>query len=48
MHCQKKKLFTFVKNEKMVRNPEWTPRKFLTEAKKFSNEVLKVIEDNNY
>jgi hypothetical protein len=31
----------------MVRNPEWTPRKFLTEAKKFSNEVLKVIEENN-
>ena len=27
--------------------PEWTPRKFLTEAKKFSNKVLEIIEDNN-
>jgi hypothetical protein len=29
------------------RHPQWTPRKFLTEAKKFSNEVLEIIEDNN-
>jgi len=29
------------------RNPKWTPRKFLTEVNKFSNEVLEVIEDNN-
>jgi len=29
------------------RHPKWTPRKFLTEAKKFSNEVLEIIEDNN-
>jgi hypothetical protein len=27
--------------------PEWTPRKFLTEAKKFSTKVLEIIEDNN-
>jgi hypothetical protein len=26
--------------------PEWTPRKFLTEAKKFSNKVLEIIEEN--
>ena len=29
------------------RHPQWNPRKFLTEAKKFSNEVLEIIEDNN-
>ena len=29
------------------RHPQWTPRKFLTEAKKFSNKVLEIIEDNN-
>ncbi|MGY8989816.1 MAG: hypothetical protein ACKVJA_06120, partial [Flavobacteriales bacterium] len=29
------------------RNPKWTPRKFLTEVNKFSNEVLEIIEDNN-
>lgn len=29
------------------RHPQWTPRKFLTEAKKFSNKVLLKIEENN-
>ena len=29
------------------RHPQWTPRKFLTEAKKFSTKVLEIIEDNN-
>jgi hypothetical protein len=37
--CLTKRVFT--------RNPKWTPRKFLTEVNKFSNEVLEVIEDNN-
>jgi len=27
--------------------PEWTPRKFLIEAKKFSNEVLELIDKNH-
>jgi len=29
------------------RHPQWTPRKFLTEVKKFSNKVLLKIEENN-
>ena len=29
------------------RHPQWTPRKFLMEAKKFSTKVLEIIEDNN-
>ena len=29
------------------RHPQWTPRKFLTEAKKFSTKVLEIIEENN-